>query len=330
MNIFIDNTLLQKITENKNTLNSLTLICQEAKIIDENQKLHFLLNWPSFLEYLNLGNLFEFSPKFGDQNKFFDFAVSTLSLSVDKEIIFHLFDQIFAECLTQIRALPQIQQAFLINQIQKKRHESCLAEKEMFAFSLNRLEKFLVNDPYNTLHDLILYLAWDRVCIHLAFIFEYATENINFINGVRVLKDCLIESFQHILAQAKTLPGFFRLMEALYAYQMREENLQNYHESDWLILCQGAQALRQSERVVNIPYIDEAIKENPRFPYSINEPLKAFTMDPMDKIHAGLSLAGYMDRLLENECLRSTHLKKMEIVNFKEVDSGLSLSIVLN
>ncbi len=123
--------------------------------------------------------------------------------------------------MTHIKALPCIQAPFLIDRIQKKRQSLALSQiNEIFAQSLDDYEQSLLQNPSYTMHDLILYLAWDRVCINLAVIFEHDFSNANH-RGLEVLKECLLESFQHITSEGRTIPSFFRAIEALYAYQMR-------------------------------------------------------------------------------------------------------------
>lgn len=321
MKIQIDNRLIHTITKSKNAFDSLLSAIHKAGIMDENQAVQFILKWPAFLEYIHLGSLFESFPKFNEENKFFKLALSTLYLDNDQELLFHLFDQIFVECITQIKALPQIQQFFLIGQLRDKLQSSSEMEKEIFTFSLGRIEKSLVEHPYTTLHDLTLYLAWDLMCTNLAIIFEHATENINFIKGVSVLKDCLIESFLHISAQGKTFPSFFKLMEAIFAFLMREESLQTYNDTDWITLCQSSQALRSRDKVADVPYIDEAILQH-HAKQNVN--LSVFTMDSMDKIQAGLIMADYVYRLVKKAAPNWTRsFSRVEIISFKEMDTDL-------
>jgi hypothetical protein len=330
MNIYFDNALIQKITKSPHALTGL-MDDIVSKIGDGNQKIQLFLNWPTLLEYLELGDLFETFPKFGEHDRFFELAISTLNSNADQELLFHLFDQIFVDCLTQVKELAQIQQPFLLNRVRTKRESSGNLGKELFGPALKHYEDALINEPYKTMHDLTLYLAWDRMCINLAIIFEHLDESLNFVHGVKVLKDCLIESFQHILTQGKTLPGFFRLMEALYAYQMREEHLQNYNEVDWQILCRSSQVLRPSERLVGAPYIDEAINENLVLSDSNSITYSVFTMDSLDKIQTELGLACYMIRMIEMETGRRIFWKPLEIFRCMEMGSEFHLEkMILN
>ena len=121
------------------------------------------------------------------------------------------------------------------------------------------------------------------MCVALSAIFEQP--KIKHSQGLKVLKDCLIESFQHITAQGTAKPSFFRLIETLYAYEMRDENLDNYTEADWLTLCQSSLSLRPREELIDVEYIDQALND---------EPIIVLTSDSEEKVRLSFSLANYM------------------------------------
>lgn len=174
------------------------------------------------------------------------------------------------------------------------------------------------------MHDLILYLAWDRVCVHLAIVFENVDQNPNIRNGLEVLKECLLESFQHITSQGKTLPGFFRLVETLYAYQMREEYLQTYTDSEWLILCEGSRALKPRESLGDLLYIDAAVVHDQELNETPKEFLKMFTLEVVEKVNASLSLADYMIEQLKRDDPRWRYnLRPVEIICLREFQGSL-------
>lgn len=275
MKTFIDNKLLLRIAEG-------------SKSPSEKEKIVF--GWPSLLEYLELGSLFEMLPKFDAENKLFSFLLSALAVDFDKELLIRIYDQIFVENLTQIKALPQIQPAFLLKLIQLKIQTA----PKPFLLPLDYYEKLFKENPSHAIHDLVLYLAWDRVCVHLAILFDQSLTNPQ---GLEVLKECLIESFQHITKQGKTTPGFFRLVEALYAYEMREENLQKHSESEWMTLCQSSRALIPREDLSDLYYIDAAfidMQDN-------STKLRMLTIKTPDKVHSGISLARLMIEKLKRE-----------------------------
>ena len=307
--------------------------CINAGILADHQQIQVIFGWPSLLEYLDLGPLFEKFLKFDDQNKLFAFITSTLALDSDKDLLITLYDRVFVECLTHVKALPQIHSTFLINQIQKKRHSPSFSHvNHLFSLSLDRYEKSLVENPSHAMHDLILYLAWDRVCINLAIVFEHVSPNQNVRNGLEVLKECLIESFQHITSHGRTAPGFFRLIESLYAYQMREENLQAYTDSEWLTLCQSSFALKSRDGLIDVFYIDAAVVDDQEFKSSGQEGdlLRVFTFDSLDNVKACLSLAHYMIEKLKAEGSGWRYiLRPVEIVCLKEYESGLSIDTIV-
>jgi hypothetical protein len=199
------------------------------------------LSWPTLLECLSLGDLLADFPLFN--------LASSLKPEMSQESLFSLFDELFAEILTLVKNLPQIDRPVLLQRIQE-------VKIEQFRDPLKKYEALFLEQPYETMHDLILYLAWDRVCINLAHLFETAHPDLN--PYLRVLKECLLESFIHITKTGKSTPSFFRLMETFYAFYMREENLQSYSETEWLILCQSSAALKPREELPDVFYIDQA------------------------------------------------------------------------
>lgn len=300
MSISFDHSVIQKMKEDVHFVHFLKDLKSDHAVY---------LDWASLLQLLGLENLFEFFPKFGEENPVFKALISILITAVDQETLYELYDQIFVECLTQIKALSQIQQPFLIEKIQAFRTDPAIAS--LFTEAFDQLEISLKTDPYATMHDLILYLAWDRMCIQLAILFEFRTENANFIHGISVLKECLIESFLHILNQGKTIPSYFRLLEAIYAYQMREEIIHNHTETDWSILCHSSKILKPSDQLPGIQYVDGLFRKNEGL-------LKLYTLDSEEKIRASLSLAGYVSQLIKQEANKAIQFKKMDI--FRVVD----------
>jgi hypothetical protein len=316
MKAFLDNSLINQIKLDPFKEHSFLQACQTANIPIEKQQVVF--GWPSLLEYLDLGALFQTFPKFDAENKLFALLISTLESEFAKNDIIDLYDQVFIECLTQVKALPQVNPGFLLSKIRKKE-----PLEEMFTAALNAYKKYLDESPSNFMHDLILYLAWDRVCVYLASVFEYQFVHSKFDEGLEILKGCLVESFQHITGQRRTAPGFFRLIEAFYAYQMREENLQKHTEAEWLLLCQSASALTLREDVVDALYIDFAITEAVDGP---DNPLRVFTMDTPDKVAFRIALARYMVEKLKAAFPDWRYkLAPVEIVCVKEGEEGIEV-----
>lgn len=329
MKAFLDNRLIQRMLadEAESGKNTLLEIGRHAGILANEQNLEIVFGWPSLLEYLDLGSLFETFPKFDKQNPLFAFITSSLSLDSEQDFLFRLYDQVFVECLTQVKALPQIHPTFLLDHMQKKRHSS------LFSRSLDHYEKILTEDPANTLHHLILYLAWDRVCVYLALVFEHIYPDLKSRKGIELLKECLLESFQHITEQGRSAPGFFRLLEALYAYRMREENIQTHTDAEWLVLCQSSRALRPRENIPDVFYMDAAVVDERKLK-SLNkarEPLRVFTLDSVDKVKATLSLADYMIEKLKIEVPDWPYvLCPIEIICLKEVENEFSVDTIVH
>ena len=329
MKAYVDNKLIKNITNGFYSLENKNLLieaCKKAEILKEVQNLHFILGWPSLFEYLGLNDLFVNLPKFDEQNKLYNFLISTLSIDPEKDLLIRLYDEVFVQCITQIRSLPEIDPDFLINQIQKARQFPLDASmKDLFSLSLVQYEKKFSKEPYHTIHDLTLYLAWDRVCVNFAIVFEHLSTNPQILNGLNILRECLIESYLHINAQGRTSPSFFRLIEALYAYDMRAENLQSHSDSDWAILCQSAIALRSRDSPADVFYIDAALKN----PENATEVLKGFTLDPIDKVKSTLALARHLIEKLKLEIPEWQYtLCPQEIFCLKDEDNVLSVEII--
>lgn len=237
---------------------------------------HIGLEWPSLLEYLGLGSVLAQLPTFDQNQPMFTACVSTLSAHEEKEEVFHVYDRLFAENLTQIKSLREINAPFLLQAI-----------KQQLFSALATYEKTLEENASHTMHDLILYLAWDRMCVCLAHLFNHQSTDPKFIKNLEVLKACLIESYQHLVQQGRTSPGFYRMLEALFYYQMREENLPKHTEAEWAVLSQSFPALKAQQELVDIFYIDNALMPQAKEACYM-------TLDSHENVHARLALARYM------------------------------------
>jgi hypothetical protein len=270
-------------------------------------------------------------PTFDKQNELFTLMIYLLPLEAEKEHLIRAYDQVFVECLTHVKAMPQMDPAFLLKHIQQKMQSLTQADK-LFVQSLARYEQRLLEYPAHFMHDLILFLAWDRACVNLAIVFEHPSPDVNIQSGLEVLKECLLESFQHITAHGRTAPGFFRLIETLYAYQMREERLQIHTEDEWTILCESASALKPREILGDVWYIDAAVADEEKLKKmeQENERLKVFTMDSADKVRASLSLARYMIDKLKNETAEWRYsLAPVEVICLKEAGSDMLVDSIV-
>lgn len=299
MNFYLDNQLIRKMSSSEDQVKNTTLLNIYAKAIDpyfKSGKFQFILEWPSFLEYLGFGSMLENYPKIDPQNKIFSSVIEVLKMDSDKEVIHYLYDQIFVESLTQIKKLPQLHPQLLINQIQNKRKKPLfLGIEDPFGLALNTYEKKLSETPYEAIHDLTLYLAWERVCIFLGAIFDNTT--LTTKNGLEILKDCLIESYRHIKLQGKTSPSFIRLVEALFAFHMKEENLQVHTENEWQVFCKGVETLHPGEEFPNASYIDLGIAQEGQ----TIQKIPVLTMESDEKAKARIDLANQMIATLKKQ-----------------------------
>ncbi|KAF3362896.1 hypothetical protein PHSC3_000430 [Chlamydiales bacterium STE3] len=298
MKFFADRKLIKYLAFSQD--HSLTQALVEAKIPLNDQKVEIEMGWPGLLEYLGQDNLFSDFPKFDEQNELFKFGMVALSKDVPKDLLQEMYDQIFVECLTNVKALPIVNPTLLLDTLQKKR-DSQLSAEEFLSNSLDTFHKWTKEQPYQALHNLTLYLAWDRVCVNLAILFEHISKNPTVLNGLNVLKECLLESFQHITAQKTATPSFFRLIEALFAYQMRPEKLESHSEEEWRILCDGANALKSRETLADVPHIDAAIVHD-KDAHIDRSALNILVLEPEDTLYSILALAQYtVDKLKREE-----------------------------
>lgn len=319
MKVFLDNALIRKIK--LDGMQNFLEICRENGISPE----QITFGWSSLFEYMDLGSIFETFPKFDKQNSLFAYIKSILPLDAAKTDLFHLYDQTFVECLTLVKALPEINPTFLIRKIEKKRREREDLDK-IFSFTIDNYENRLSIDPANAMHDLTLYLAWDRVCVDLAILFEYISPDGKLLKGLNVFRECLIESFQHITAQERTSPSFFRLINALFIYGMRDENLQKHTESEWQVFCQSFPALKSEKELMDVYYIDSAIVSEKDLEKSATDPITIMTMDSVEKVNTTLALAQTLiKKLKKEEPVWSYTLRPTKIICLNHSQEGFSV-----
>ncbi len=241
----------------------------------------------SLIERLGLGSLFTHFSSFDQTQPLFQACLTVLHTHEDKDTILYLYDRLFTENLNWIRALAPI-------------HPSSLQ-----SFDVTPQE----------MHDLILYLAWDRMCICISRLFDHQSSDAKFISGLEVLKECLIESYQHITQQGQTSPSIYRLFEALFFYFMREEQWQKNSPSEWAILTQSFSVLKGEEELGRVSYIDDAVSR-------IGEPVTSeryLTSDSPDKIKARLAFANFMMEKLKLEIPGwNYYLAQKEIISLSQ------------
>jgi len=264
------------------------------------------LSWAAFLEYIETGPLFGKFPPFNEQNPLYSLIISILPLQAHEDFLIELYDQVFVECLTHTKAIPQIEHAFLMDRIQKKRGD------DIFEHARRHYETYLREYPYEAIHDLTLYLAWDRVCFNLSKLMEEPSSNPVVQKNTHVLKNCLIESFQHIAAQGKTTPSFFRLMAALIAFYMRDENLETHSEEEWTTLCQQLgwiNTVEDDSELADVPYVDLSFAQG-------QDAYRVLTLDSTEKANGLQTLMELTIRKLQVEEVNWKYaVNKMEFIS---------------
>lgn len=264
---------------------------------------HFLsFSWPSLLEYLELDQLLSKLPSFDKTQRLFIATVKALCEVDNPEDLFYIYDSLFTEMLKQVKSLPEIDPLFLLERIEEKKSKLSFWEmNQILSPALAAQEKALRENTQNAMHDLVLYLGWDRMCICMGRLFDYQSTDPLFLQNLKKLKWCLIESYQHIAGQGRTSPSFYRLIEALFYYQMREEHLQLHPEADWELLSQSFAVLKKPNELVDCFYIDHAIVTDSEESDSAGCHL---TLDPPEIVQQRLALAHYMINQLKEEIPR--------------------------
>lgn len=317
MKTFFDHQILRIVKNDKKSgvAKTICAVAREKGILIADKPLQVDLDWTSLLEVLDCGSLLESFPKFDENAPLFNILSEVLAKGMKKDLVIQLFDRVFAECLTQVKALPEINATLLLQQIEKRQKdlEAC---KISFTSSLEKWKIYLTDKPKEAMHDLILYLGFDRVCAYLAAIFEHTFGDEKAQVGLNTLKECLLESFQHITDQGRTAPGFFRMCETLYAYEMREEHLQGHTDAEWLILCQGIHALRSRDALSDLPHIDEALQNTEELDSpEKGKALHFVTSDPVEVVQAQFALANYMiEKIKRRDPTWKYHLSPVNVI----------------
>lgn len=326
MKILIGSSLLQKMLQTDPNTCWKDVLANLIGSIGE-QQLEVVFGWPSLFEYLDCGSMLKDFPLFDDHNSLFKRIKLALVLDPDNDQMINFYDELFVECLNLVRSIPLLDRNALLEKIRVKESTA----NEIFSVELERYKQLLTDDPYRTIHDLTLYLAWDRVCVNLAMIFEHNYQAKINLASLEVLKECLIESFQHIAFQGKTSPSFFRLIEAIYALDMRNENLDLHTDSDWILLCQSSQALALRDAFINKLYVDNGVIDDQSATNAESVEVKVLTLEPTDKVKASLLFTRFMmDRLRRDVPNWIYGLMPLEIVCLEEVETGLIVDAVLS
>jgi hypothetical protein len=328
MKIYPDDKLIKKISNSTlEERHSIINTCWNAFCHEDGSHLQFLLGWPALLEYLDFEPVFENFPKLNKQNKIFSAVIEVLKMDSDKEVVVYLYDQIFVECLREVKMLKQVDPKVLLDQIRFK-HDYSLFQgyEDPFSRTITYYERRLIQEPQNIIHDLILYLAWDRACIYLAALFNEISLQLK--NGLEILRECLIESFQHITENGKTIPSLFRFVESLYAYMMKEENFQKYTESEWEILCKSPIALPSTDDLPHASYIDAGLSYGKQLDPFI---LKFLTFEDAEIIKARLTISEFTLSRLQKEIQGWQYvLRPCEIACLKEENNRLIVDSIIN
>lgn len=321
--IYFDAQIIRKLAAGQIEGRGFMDLCAQA---DHKETLQVQLSWLSVLGYIGAKKPFQL---FNTDNPLFSHAVSALVRHAPESELVRIFDQTFVECLTQVRALPQIHPHNLLAHIQRQRSEANTPLPAIFSLSLDAYETRLRDNPADAYHDLTLYFAWDLVCACFRAVFDHQSPQGHVFEGIKVFKWCLLESFQHIARDKRTRPSFWSLLEVLYAYKMREEKLQGYTDEEWLMLCQMAAALRPQEEISDVYYVDGAVValENAHDSLFSHAPLTVFTLDSVARVDAGLAFAHHvMDNIAGQAIPWGVSLAPVRVICLDEVGNSVHIA----
>jgi hypothetical protein len=277
MKIYLDNLSIQKFKNHE---------IQDVAFSNTDDVFFTLANLMGFLD---LKYIFDAIAKFDNQNELFQFIVSKAAEDQDPNFLMDLYDQLFAQVLTDVKNLKEVNASFLLQSLSE--HENhCIP---IYSKAITYFKQILSDVPKQAIHDLTLYLAFDRMTIAVAELFEQQQCKIG---SLRIFRNCIIESFQHITKNSKVTLGFFRLMEALYAFDMRNENLDTYSEGDFETLCKSSKVLSDRDRICFIPYVDIALMH-----MSEEKEITCLTTDSEEKVELTLVFADFMINKLYQE-----------------------------
>lgn len=282
MRIIVDNHIVKQLNTDP------TVILANPLFQDSDALIRF--EWPSFLEYIGMGSIYSELPVFNHTHKLFDAIVNTLSTHDEEGVVFHIYDHLFAENLKQISAHPRINPGYLVDSIRaKKKTPEFLEAHKILSKTMDDYEINFIDDTANKMHNLILYLAWDRMCVCVSYLFNHQSVEPKYLDGIAGVGDCLIESYQHISQHGRTAPGISRMIETLFYYEMREENLQRHSDAVWELLTKSFPSLKPQDELMDFLYIDNAV-----IPFEKYNNELYLTRDSADIIDTRITLAEYM------------------------------------
>lgn len=221
------------------------------------------VRWSSFLHFLGLDHLFFQAPLIDANHMIFKATLDVLSAHKERSELEYVFDSLFAECLRIVKSLKEIDPAFLLQKIDERRSSLPVQLSAKIAPVLDHYSMLLKDKPYHTMHNLVLLLAWDRMCVLMKGLFDHQSSSKVFACGINVLKECLIESYIHISTQVGCKISLYRLVEALLYYFIREENINSHTDHEWKVFSHGVSILRDEDLFIsNNFYIDDLFAQN--------------------------------------------------------------------
>lgn len=293
MKVVVDNNVAGMLANDPSKVEKLPLVNEESN--------NLIFRWPSLLEYLGIVEWIHNLPAFDQEQELFKGCIAALHEYEEKETLQYMFDRLFTEIVNQIIEIPELSPDSLSQAIKRRKASLKGVAERLIVPGLSYYENSLNQNTAYTMHDIILYLSWERMCVYVARLFDYQLPDPKVIAGINIIRDCLVESFLHIREQGRTIPSAFALFEALFFYYKREENLQKHTAEEWDLLSKSFKVLKNQEKPVDVFYVDDAIMLWDSLTGEKGVIFGYLTGDQPEKVNARVAFAQLIIGKLRNE-----------------------------
>lgn len=280
MKLVIDNHITDKLS------------CGEA-VPEINDFQTIIFKWPTLLKFLKLDPMPQLKT-WDETNPIFQLYLKSLFSITEKELLYHIYDMLFAETIGEIKSLKDLSKKNLLEKI-----ENISNQNKNIINALQSFQSDFSGSNSKAMHDLILYLSFERMCHCLSKFLDYQTKDLTYTHNLKVLRECLIDSYVHIRSQGNCFLSFYTLIESLFFFEMREENLSKHTDEEWKVLNQTFSVLKQDEGLTSCFYIDDALSE---LETSKNTSPKSYlSCESKEIVEIRLNFANVMLKKLQNE-----------------------------
>lgn len=253
------------------------------------EKESFLFNWSSFFGVLEIKMVFEDFSFCEREDPLFQATISSLLEIQKEEDLFYLYDSLFSSCLQKIYSLPWLQaEALFLKMVEQKQKKKGFWQEKL----LDCYENYFLQEGLKKIHqDLVLSLTWDRFCLLSSQLFDFPSKEPLVLQNLARFKDCLIDSYHHIVGQKKSRPSFFRLVNALFYYEVREERIDLHSAFEWQLLTQSFPLLLLDHEISSCSYVDFWVNQEKKI-----EEVKILTVDSLEIVQAKKALSSWFSQ----------------------------------